>query len=84
MENALDAAGETMLHRAARNGHAHVVEALSWSYDADIDLCSWTDGSTALHLAAEAGGRPRYGRPKMEPYEPPVYAASYAALSRSK
>jgi len=26
-ENAVDAAGETMMHRAARNGHAHVVEA---------------------------------------------------------
>ena len=55
MVNVLDTAGETLMHRAARGGHARVVEALYWDYGADPDLRSWTDGATPLHLAADGG-----------------------------
>ena len=54
--HARDAAGETMIHRAAREGRADVVEALCWNYGADPDAVSLgTDAATPLHLAAEGG-----------------------------
>ena len=47
-----DAAGETMLHHACRNGRLEMVEALYAEYGANPDARSGVDGATPLHLAA--------------------------------
>ena len=50
-----DAAGETMLHHACRNGRLEMVEALYSEYGANPDARSGVDGATPLHLAAAGG-----------------------------
>ena len=50
-----DAAGETMLHHACRNGRLEMVEALYSEYGANPDARSGVDGATPMHLAAAGG-----------------------------
>lgn len=51
----VDAAGETMLHHACRNGCVNTVESLYVEYGANPDARSGVDGATPLHLAAAGG-----------------------------
>jgi ankyrin repeat protein len=51
----VDAAGETMLHHACRNGRVNTVESLYVEYGANPDARSGVDGATPLHLAAAGG-----------------------------
>ena len=50
-----DGSGETMVHRAARNGHADVVRVLVCEFGADLDVRCARIGATATHVAAENG-----------------------------
>ena len=50
-----DASGETMVVRAARNGHAATVRALVCEFGADLDARCARVGATATHAAAENG-----------------------------